>query len=108
MVDTFSLTTTEYEFILSTDNALNQVVVSEKVSTTTYQYKGYLNWGTTYYWQVRAIDPVLSESSIGTFTVMPAPKPAAPTPPTPSWIWITIGLLAFLDVVIIAFCFIKR
>ena len=100
--------TTEYEFILSTDNALNQVVVSEKVSTTTYQYKGYLDWGTTYYWQVRAIDPVLSESSIGTFTVMPAPKPAAPTPPTPSWIWITIGLLAFLDVAIIAFCFIKR
>jgi len=100
--------TTEYEFILAKDNALNQVVVSEKVSTTTYQYKGYLDWGTTYYWQVRAIDPVLSESSIGTFTVMPAPKPAAPTPPTPSWIWITIGLLAFLDVVIITFCFIKR
>ncbi len=100
--------TTEYEFILATDNALNQVVVNEKVSTTTYQYKGYLNWGTTYYWQVRAIDPVLSESSIGTFTVMPMPEPAAPTPSTPSWIWITIGLLAFLDVGIIAFCLIKR
>jgi hypothetical protein len=100
--------TTEYEFILATDNALNQVVVNEKVSTTTYQYKGYLDWGTTYYWQVRAIDPVLSESSISTFTVMPAPEPAAPTPPTPSWIWITIGLLAFLDVAIIVFCFIKR
>ena len=100
--------TTEYEFILATDNALNQVVVSEKVSTTTYQYKGYLNWGMTYYWQVRAIDPVLSESSISTFTVMPEPEPAAPTPPTPSWIWITIGLLAFLDVAIIAFCLIKR
>ncbi len=100
--------TTEYEFILAKDNALNQTVVSEKVSTTTYQYKGYLDWDTTYYWQVRAIDPVLSESSIGTFTVMPAPKPSAPTPPTPSWIWITIGLLAFLDVVFIAFCFIKR
>lgn len=100
--------TTGYEFILAKDNTLNQIVVSEKVSTTTYQYKGYLDWGTTYYWQVRATDPVLSESSIGTFTVMPAPKPAAPTPPTPSWIWITIGLLAFLDVAIIAFCFIKR
>jgi len=100
--------TTKYEFILATDNALSQVVVNEKVSNTTYQYKGYLNWGTTYYWQVRAIDPVLSESSIGTFTVMPAPSPAAPTPPTPSWIWITIGLLASLDVAIIAFCLIKR
>jgi len=100
--------TTEYEFILAKDDALSQVVVSEKLSATTYQYKGYLDWGTTYYWQVRAIDPVLSESSIGTFTVIPAPDPTAATPPTPSWIWAIIGILAFLDVVVITFCLIKR
>jgi len=100
--------TTEYEFTLAKDDALSQVVVSEKLSTTTYQYKGHLDWGTTYYWQVRAIDPVLSESSIGTFTVMPAPEPTAATPPTPSWIWAIIGILAFLDVVVITFCLIKR
>lgn len=100
--------TTEYEFILAKDDALSQVVVSEKLPATTYQYKGYLDWGTTYYWQVRAIDPVLSESSIGTFTVMPAPATTPATPPTPSWIWAIIGILAFLDVVVITFCLLKR
>ena len=100
--------TTEYEFILASDDALSQVVVSEKVPATTYQYKGSLDWDTTYYWQVKAIEPTLSEPALGVFTVMPAPEPTAATPPTPSWIWAIIGILAFLDVVVITFCLIKR
>ena len=100
--------TTEYEFILASDGALTLVIVNEKVSTSTYQYKGSLDWNTTYYWQVKAIEPTLSEPALGVFTVMPAPEPTAATPPTPSWIWAIIGILAFLDVVIIAFCLIKR
>ncbi len=100
--------TTEYEFILASDDALSQVVVSEKVPATTYQYKGSLDWNTTYYWQVKAIEPTVSEPALGVFTVMPAPGPAAATPPTPSWIWAIIGILAFLDVVVITFCLIKR
>jgi len=100
--------TTEYEFILASDAALTLVIVNEKVSTSTYQYKGSLDWNTTYYWQVKAIEPTLSEPALGVFTVMPAPEPTAATPPTPAWIWAIIGILAFLDVVIIAFCLIKR
>ena len=100
--------TTEYEFTLAKDDALSQVVVSAKVLTTTYQYKGYLDWGTTYYWQVRAIEPTVSKPALGVFTVMPEPEPTAATPPTPSWIWAIIGILAFLDVVVITFCLLKR
>jgi hypothetical protein len=100
--------TTEYEFILASDDALNLVIVNEKVSTSTYQYKGSLDWNTTYYWQVKAIEPTLSEPALGVFTVMPAPEPTAATPPTPSWIWAILGILAFLDVVVITFCLIKR
>ncbi len=100
--------TTEYEFTLASDDALTLVIVDEKVSTSTYQYKGSLDWNTTYYWQVRGIEPVLSESALGVFTVMPAPEPTPATPPTPSWIWAIIGILAFLDVVVITFCLIKR
>ena len=100
--------TTEYEFILASDDALTLVIVNEKVSTSTYQYKGNLDWNTTYYWQVKAIEPTLSEPALGVFTVMPAPEPTAATPPTPSWIWAIIGILAFLDVVVITFCLIKR
>jgi len=100
--------TTEYEFTLASDDALTLVIVDEKVSTSTYQYKGSLDWNTTYYWQVRGIEPVLSEPALGVFTVMPEPKPAPATPPTPLWVWAIIGILAFLDVVVITFCLIKR
>jgi len=100
--------TTEYEFILAKDDALTLVIVNEKVSTSTYQYKGNLDWNTTYYWQVRGIEPTASEPALGVFTVMAAPEPAAATPPTPLWVWAIIGILAFLDVVVITFCMIKR
>lgn len=100
--------TTEYEFILASDDALTLVIVDEKVSTSTYQYKGSLDWNTTYYWQVRGIEPTLSEPALGVFTVMTAPEPTPATPPTPLWIWAIIGILAFLDVVVITFCMIKR
>jgi len=100
--------TTEYEFTLANDDALTLVIVNEKVSTSTYQYKGSLDWNTTYYWQVRGIEPTLSEPALGVFTVMTAPEPTPATPPTPLWVWAIIGILAFLDVVVITFCMIKR
>ena len=99
--------TTEYEFILAKDGALTEVILQEKISTTHYQYRGQLDWGATYYWRVRATEPVSSESSIGIFTVMRQEQPA-PTPSTPSWVWVIIGILTFLDVLVIAFCLRKR
>ncbi len=104
--------TTKYELILAKDPNLAQIIIKEEVPTTAYYYSGKLDWGTTYFWQVRAIEPVPSEPTIGTFTVMPESKPPTPTPSPPPavpfWIWLVIGILALLIVVIIVLCLVRR
>ncbi len=99
--------TTEYELILARDEALTDILVQEKISTTHYQYQGELDWGATYYWRVRATAPVSSDSSVGVFTVM-TPKQPAQTLPTPPWVWVIIIMLTFLDVLLVAYCLRRR
>jgi hypothetical protein len=99
--------TTKYEFILAKDAALTKVVVKANVPTTAYIYGDKLDWNTTYFWQVRAFEPVVSDPSlIGSFTVVagekPAPPPAKPSP-IPFWIWVVIAIYAALMAAIIAF-----
>jgi len=103
--------TTKYEFILAEDPDMKGIVARAEVPTTAYRYINGLEWGKTYFWQVRALQPVPSEPATATFTVMP--KPAAATPPTtvpttPIWLWFLIGILALLNIAIIIFCFITR
>jgi hypothetical protein len=108
--------TTKYEFILARDAGLTEIVVKEKVPTSAYICSGKLDWGATYFWQVKAIEPVPSEpSTIGIFTVMPQqPQPTLPARPldtpsaTPLWIWLVIGILTLLVIVIIVLCLVKR
>ncbi len=103
--------TTKYEFVLANDAALTQIVVKEEVSTSAYHYSDRLDWGATYFWQVKAIEPVPSEPATGTFTVKPEPAalPALPAAPgTPLWIWLVIGTLSLLIIVVIVLCFVKR
>jgi len=99
--------TTKYEFILAKDAALTQVVVKANVPTTAYIYGDKLDWNTTYFWQVRAVEPVVSDPSlIGSFTVVAGEKPAAPAPakpsPIPFWVWAVIAICAALMATIIA------
>ena len=99
--------TTEYELILAKDAALTDVILQEKLPTTHYQYERQLDWGATYYWQVRATEPVSSNPSVGVFTVIRQGQPAQ-TPSTPSWVWVIIGIITFLDVLVITFCLRRR
>jgi hypothetical protein len=104
--------TTTYEFVMAKDAALQQVVVKADVPTTSYLYDGKLDYNTTYFWQVRALEPVVSDPSpIGTFTVMAAPKPVTPeveTPaPIPSWVWWIIAVITALIAAIIAYAMVK-
>jgi hypothetical protein len=104
--------TTTYEFVLAADAALQQVVVKADVPTTSYLYDGKLNYNTTYFWQVRALEPVVSDPSpVGIFTVMAAPKPVTPeveTPaPIPSWVWWIIAVITALIAAIIAYAMVK-
>ncbi|MBN2187127.1 MAG: exo-alpha-sialidase [Dehalococcoidia bacterium] len=109
--------TTEYEFLLAEDATLTQVVIREEVPTSAYQYRGELDWGTTYFWRVRAIEPLPSEPALGSFTIMVEPQHVSPSlslspvqteSGTPVWIWLMIGILTSLTVVVVVFCLVKR
>lgn len=103
---------TKYEFILAKDAALQKVIVKVDVPSTSYLYDGKLDYNTGYYWQVHAIEPVVSDPSpIGTFTVVAEQKPVTPLvetlAPIPSWVWWIIAIFTALVVAMIAFTMIK-
>ncbi len=101
--------TTEYEFILAGDADVSRVIAREEVPSTAYQYGGKLDWGATYLWQVRALEPVPSEQATGVFTVVQEPRPTAlQAPSVPLWIWVVIGTLALLIIAIVVLCLVKR
>ena len=61
---------TEYEFILSRDAAMTDVVIKAIVPTSAYACEKKLEWGKTYFWRVRPITPVPGGwGAIGIFTV---------------------------------------
>jgi len=99
--------TTKYEFVLAKDAAMQQIVVKAEVPSTSYLYNGKLDAGKTYYWQVRAIEPVVSDPSpTGYFTVLAASKPTTPItqePPMPVWIWGVIATVAAVVLSLILF-----
>jgi hypothetical protein len=104
--------TAEYEFVLAKDINLQQVIVKVNVPTTSYLYDGTLDYNTNYFWQVRSIEPIVSDPSpIGTFTVVAQPKPATTgektAAPTPSWIYWVIAVVAAVVVAMIAFATVK-
>jgi hypothetical protein len=104
--------TAKYEFVLAKDAALQRVVVKANVSQTSYVLDEELDFNTSYFWQVRAIEPVVSDPSpVGTFTVIAEEKPveAATEEPTaiPFWVWGVIAVCTALVAVIIAFAMVK-
>jgi hypothetical protein len=69
--------TTKYQFILAKDAQLHDVVVDDFASTAAYSVKDSLEYDTGYYWQVRAVEPVLSDAgSVFTFHTVLAPQSA--------------------------------
>ncbi len=98
---------TRYEFVLAKDAALTQVVARAVMPATAYEYDGKLDWNTAYFWQVRAVEPILGEPSpVANFTVVAREVlavPSAPSPPSPPpfWIWAAIAIYAILVIAII-------
>jgi len=98
---------TRYEFVLAKDAALTQVIARAIVPSTAYEYDGKLDWNTAYFWQVRAIEPIVGEPSpVASFTVVVREvlaAPSAPSPPSspPFWIWAAIAIYVALVVAII-------
>jgi hypothetical protein len=109
-----------YEFTLARDAQLKDVIVQETTQTTAFELKSRLSFSTPYYWQVKAVAPVISDPSpIGTFTLtenitLPQKQPAAEAKPgavpAPSnfWIWIIIVIVVVLLLLINAYVVISR
>ena len=71
---------TKYKFVLAKDASFVSVVDLAEVAGTAYEYSGTLDYSTTYFWKVMAIEPVPSEFS-ATFSFR---SEAAPLPPASS------------------------
>jgi len=101
---------TKYEFVLGKDPEFKQIVVTANPATSAYEYGGTLDYGTNYFWRVRALEVnglnIPSDWS-ATFSFQteaaPAPsEPAASEPVTPLWVWVVIALGAALVIAVIA------
>lgn len=55
--------TTKYEFVLSRDTAMTQIVTVVDVTAPGYEYNGILDYGTNYFWRVRALEPAPTDWS---------------------------------------------
>lgn len=98
---------TDYRFVLARDTALSDILIETIVPTTAYQYKGKLDNGTSYFWQVTATNPLPSEPSpVFSFTTeaRPAPPPPAPPPSYQILNWLMAIFLSNIlgDVMILA------
>ena len=104
--------TTKYEFVLARDAALQDVVVKTTVPLTSYLYDGELDFNASYFWQVRVVEPIVSDpSAIGIFTVVAEEKPAGPVTeepsPIPSWTWWVIAVCFAMVIAMIAFAMVQ-
>jgi hypothetical protein len=109
-----------YEFTLARDAQLKDVIVQENTDTTAFEIKSKLPLSTPYFWQVKAVSPVISDPSpVGTFTLTenvpqpqkpPAAKPKPGAVPAASnfWIWIIIVIVVVLLLLINAYVVISR
>lgn len=93
----------EYEFALARDDSFQQIVLSRTITEASLAYNAELDWGSRYYWQVRAIKPSISQSSpVFSFTVVTKdeakPPPPSQIPDLPIWLWL---LIAFLIIAIL-------
>ncbi len=123
--------TTEYEFILATDAALTQTVAGTPASVTGTSYGPVtLDYGTDYWYAVKASAPTSSPQSIGHFRTMDTPVEkytcqycgltfdtraeleahiaSAHAPTTPLYIWIVIIVGALLVIAVIYLIFTTR
>jgi len=100
--------TTKYRFILARDSQLQNIIVEAFTTTTSYALNEALEYDTSYFWQVMAVEPIPSDpSSLFTFHTESAPKqltqqvPVASTGETPAWAWVVIIASGILLVVVV-------
>ncbi len=97
--------TTKYRFILARDAQLQNIIVEDFTSTTAYSLQVRLDYDTSYFWQVSAVEPVPGDAgSVFTFSTESAPSKAdhgAPDAGTvPGWAIVVIAVGAILIAIV--------
>ena len=101
--------TSKYRFLLARDSQLQNVVVDGVTSTTSYALSEALEYDTSYYWQVMAIEPIPSDpSSVFTFHTESAPQPVTDKTSSsqsnpPPWAIVVIAVGAVLIIAAVIF-----
>jgi hypothetical protein len=107
---------TKYEFVLAKNSEMTTVVKQATTTTTGYEFNGALDYGTNYFWRVRALEvngQAIPSDWSATFSFQSEPAPAAPAAPpaepaTPMWVWIIIAIGAILVIVTLILIFKTR
>jgi hypothetical protein len=102
--------TTRYRFTMAKDAGLTDIISAAEVATSSYVYQGTLDYNSSYFWQVMAIQPAPSDPSpVFSFTTqaqqLPQTKTTVTEPATPLWAWIAIGIGGFLILAVVALIF---
>ncbi len=108
---------TAYELVVARDSEFADVVIARvgdnALSTTVWASDSDLDYGTTYYWKVRAVSATsYSQWAVGIFTTESAPlAPSSPPPPspppppaasgTPVSIWVILAIITVLIMVLL-------
>jgi hypothetical protein len=102
---------TKYQFDLAKDPEFKQLITTATTTTTGYQYANALDYSTSYFWRVKALEvngqDIPSDwSATFSFTTkavpaIPAPPPA--TPAVPVWVWVLTAIGTILVIVILIF-----
>jgi hypothetical protein len=97
--------TIRYRFQLAKDAAMTQLVVQDDTFTTAYQYLGTLDYDTSYFWRVMAVEPAPSDwSAVFTFHTISQPAPSAPpvaAAAMPVWAWVAIAVGSVLVIAVV-------
>jgi hypothetical protein len=74
---------TRYAFWLASDPGMQKMLAAIVTTSSTYSYDKKLDFSTTYYWQVQAVQPAVGDkSTVFSFTTgSPPPVPAVPPVP---------------------------
>jgi hypothetical protein len=107
---------TKYEFDLAKDPEFQQMVTTANTTTTAYSYSGALDYATSYFWRVKALEVngqnIPSDwSATFSFQTSEPPAPPAPAPAepaTPIWVWVIIAIGAILVIVTLVLIFKTR
>jgi len=96
--------TTKFRFVLAKDAAMTQIVKEAEVTTTAYEYDGTLDYGTTYFWRVMALEPKPSDwSATFSFATVEAPPTVDTEIPVKAGPgdWLALATHPFLPVLVV-------